>query len=96
VGGELLGDADCQKRMICEAYKNRRELGELGRRARHAVDLADAYASLAPDMLANALDEFSDAKAKGEEEDVPATCEELFECSKSLLPLKARYDRIAR
>ncbi len=68
-GSEMLGDADCQRKAVCEVYQQRRRLGEAGRRARHSLDfLGDAAGYLAlPDAVANTLDEFQVRRGGGGE-----------------------------
>ena len=56
---EVMGDVDCTKKAICEIYQNSQELGPLGKRAMHGLDMMESlsYMSL-PDEFFNILDEF--------------------------------------
>jgi hypothetical protein len=62
-GYDLLSDQSCQKKLVCELYQDTPSLGEFGRRGRSNLELALRgpgldYASLMPDQITNALDEF--------------------------------------
>merc|ERR1712203_276516 len=63
---EVLSDVDCTKKAICEIYQNSQELGQLGERAMHGLDMMESlsYMSL-PDEFFNILDEFMDAQNEG-------------------------------
>ena len=54
-----MSDVDCTKKAICEIYQNSQELGPLGKRAMHGLDMMESlsYMSL-PDEFFNILDEF--------------------------------------
>ena len=56
---EVMSDVDCTKKAICEIYQNSQELGQLGERAMHGLDMMESlsYMSL-PDEFFNILDEF--------------------------------------
>ena len=56
---DLLGDMECQKRAICEVYKNSYELGAVSERARHSLDYLDTVSLFnLPDEFLTILDEF--------------------------------------
>ena len=56
---DLLGDMECQKRAICEVYRNSYELGAVSERARHSLDYLDTVSLFnLPDEFLTILDEF--------------------------------------
>jgi hypothetical protein len=92
----LLNDADCQKKFICEAFRHRRQLGQLGLRGRHAVNTLAMLADYSPDPILNVLDEFEEGKERGERVD-DQDCGLIFwQCPNSLLPFKQRYDQLSK
>jgi len=89
VGKDLIEDLDCQKKFICESFRHKKALGEIGARFRHSVDLFFSEKDFpnAEVFLPN-LDEFQEAKEKGEEKNGQSNCELLFwQCQTSLLDL---------
>jgi len=91
---EVLSDVDCTKKAICEIYQNSQELGQLGQRAMHGLDMMESlsYMSL-PDEFFNILDEFMDAQTEGRTREVQ--CQELYPtCPKSLTELSRMYNHI--
>ena len=50
---------ECQKRAICEVYRNSYELGAVSERARHSLDYLDTVSLFnLPDEFLTILDEF--------------------------------------
>ena len=57
-----MSDLSCQKRLVCELYREAGDLGELGRRGVHGLDLVFAAGDIStyvtvPVPVVNALDE---------------------------------------
>merc|ERR1711956_29599 len=91
---EVMSDVDCTKKAICEIYQNSQELGTLGKRAMHGLDMMESlsYMSL-PDEFFNILDEFMDAQNEGRTRKVQ--CQDLYPtCPKSLTELSRMYNHI--
>lgn len=56
---DILGDVDCQKRAICEIYRNSAELGEISTRAQHSLNFLESFSLMSlPDEFMNIVDEF--------------------------------------
>ena len=50
---------DCQKKAVCEIYRNSAQLGEISQRAQHSLDMLESFSLMAlPDDFINLVDEF--------------------------------------
>jgi len=97
-GTTVINDIDCQMKVICEIYRDtdNKDLGEIGRRAKHSLDFVDAlqYLNL-PDEFLTLADEYMVAKESAK--DPLFDCEEMYPtCDHSITKIKKKYDNLLK